>query len=100
MPRFEGDHWSPYGKVILEKGHERVTATVMFYSNGTVAHAKKEVIVSADSIGSPQILELSGIGNTDMLNKQGIEVFVDNKNVGENFQDHVYVPIGFRVNPG
>lgn len=82
-------------KIILKKGHEGVTATGVVYSNGTVANAKKEVIVSAGSIGSPQVLELSGIGNTDILNKQGIEVFVNNKNVGENLQDHVYVPIGY-----
>ncbi|KAI9645184.1 hypothetical protein NHQ30_005918 [Ciborinia camelliae] len=87
-------------KIILEKRYEGVTARGVKYSNGTIANAKKEVILSAGSIGSPQILEFSGIGNTVILKKQGIKVFVDNKNVGENLQDHVYVPIGFKVNPG
>jgi choline dehydrogenase len=56
--------------------------------------AKKEVILSAGSIGSPQILELSGIGDRKLLTKLGIDVTVANSNVGENLQDHIYVPIG------
>ncbi|TGO59267.1 hypothetical protein BCON_0046g00100 [Botryotinia convoluta] len=87
-------------KIILEKGHDIVTAIGVQYSNGTIAHAKKEVILSSGSIGSPQVLELSGIGDPNILKKQGIEVLVDNRNVGENLQDHVYVPIGFKVNTG
>ncbi|KAF7890926.1 uncharacterized protein EAF01_010735 [Botrytis porri] len=87
-------------KIILEKGHDIDTANGVQYSNGTIAHAKKEVILSAGSIGSPQVLELSGIGDSNILKKQGIEVLVDNRNVGENLQDHVYVPIGFKVNTG
>ncbi|KAF7909099.1 uncharacterized protein EAE98_012311 [Botrytis deweyae] len=87
-------------KIILEKCHDVVTANGVQYSNGTIAHAKKEVILSAGSIGSPQVLELSGIGNPNTLKKKGIEVLVNNINVGENLQDHVYVPIGFKVNTG
>jgi len=56
------------------------------------------VILSAGSIGSPHILELSGIGNSDLLSKYGINVAISNENVGENLQDHIYVPIG-QVNP-
>jgi choline dehydrogenase len=56
--------------------------------------AKREVILSAGSIGSPHILELSGIGNSDLLSKYGINVAISNENVGENLQDHIYVPIG------
>ncbi|KAF7907957.1 hypothetical protein BELL_0439g00060 [Botrytis elliptica] len=87
-------------KIILEKCHDVVTANGVQYSNGTIAHAKKEVILSAGSIGSPQVLELSGIGNPNILKKKGVEVLVNNINVGENLQDHVYVPIGFKVNTG
>ncbi|THV51002.1 hypothetical protein BGAL_0127g00110 [Botrytis galanthina] len=87
-------------RIILEKGNDIVTANGVQYSNKTTAHAKKEVILSAGSIGSPQVLELSGIGDPNILKKQGIEVLVNNRNVGENLQDHVYVPIGFKVNTG
>jgi choline dehydrogenase-like flavoprotein len=52
-------------------------------------HAAKEVILCAGSVQSPQILELSGIGNPDILQAAGILVKVSNKNVGENLQDHM-----------
>ena len=45
-----------------------------------------EVILSAGSIQSPQILELSGIGSKSLLEKFGIDVVVDNPHVGENLQ--------------
>ncbi|KAJ6261046.1 Dehydrogenase citC [Drechslerella dactyloides] len=90
-------------KVVLTKRHGAVVATgVEFIKDGvaTTIHATKEVIVSAGSFGSPQILELSGIGKSSLLRKHGIPVLVDNPNVGENLQDHVYVPIGLEVNDG
>lgn len=51
--------------------------------------AAREVILSAGSIQSPQILELSGIGRRDILEAAGVEVHVHNANVGENLQDHM-----------
>lgn len=63
--------------------------------NGTVTvKAKREVILSAGTIGSPQILELSGIGNPILLKKLVIKVVFGNPNVGENLQDHAYIPLG------
>lgn len=44
--------------------------------------ARKEVILCAGTFGSPQLLELSGIGNKDLLDKYSIDVVVDNPNVG------------------
>ena len=55
------------------------------------ATAGREVIVSAGSINSPQLLELSGIGNPDVLKDQGIEVVHALNGVGENLRDH-YAP--------
>ena len=52
------------------------------------ARANKEVIVSAGSINSPQLLELSGIGQPDVLRAAGIEVQHELKGVGENLRDH------------
>lgn len=84
-------------KILLEKDtNGTVMATGVRYSSGNKTvevKAKKEVILSAGSIGSPQILELSGIGNPDLLKKHDIEVLVANENVGENLQDHIYVPV-------
>ena len=52
------------------------------------ARANKEVVVSTGSINSPQLLELSGIGNPDVLQALGIEVRHALKGVGENLRDH------------
>ncbi len=52
------------------------------------ARAGREVIVSAGSINSPQLLELSGIGQPDLLQSLGIEVRHALKGVGENLRDH------------
>ena len=51
-----------------------------------VAYAKKLVVVSSGSYGSPLILERSGIGSTEILEKHGIEQVVDLPGVGERFQ--------------
>jgi choline dehydrogenase len=52
------------------------------------ARAGREVIVSAGSINSPQLLELSGIGQPDVLRAAGIEVRHELRGVGENLRDH------------
>jgi choline dehydrogenase len=52
------------------------------------ARANREVIVSAGSINSPQLLELSGIGQPELLKSLGIEVCHELKGVGENLRDH------------
>jgi len=63
---------------------------VRYSVNGQVkeARAGREVIVSAGSINSPQLLELSGIGQPDLLRGLGIEVKHELKGVGENLRDH------------
>ena len=64
---------------------------VNFIHNGQqyTVDAGKEVLVAAGAIQSPQILELSGIGNPEVLRAAGVECKIENKAVGENFQDHV-----------
>ena len=51
-------------------------------------HARKEVIVSAGVINSPQLLMLSGVGPVAELKRHGIEIVADLPGVGENLQDH------------
>ncbi|KAG8162847.1 hypothetical protein KVR01_007325 [Diaporthe batatas] len=91
-------------KIILQKANEdssMISATgVQFVdSKGTrqTAKATREVIVACGAIKTPQLLELSGIGAGDLLSKHGIEVVIDNANVGENLQDHVLASISFEV---
>ncbi|WP_349957446.1 GMC family oxidoreductase [Rhizobium sp. ZPR3] len=61
------------------------------------AYASKETVLSAGSIGSPHILELSGIGHGDVLGKAGIEVVREVRSVGENLQDHLQLRMAYRV---
>ena len=53
-----------------------------------VVNANREVIVSCGALQSPQILELSGIGDPEVLKAAGVECKIENKGVGANFQDH------------
>lgn len=57
----------------------------------------QELILSAGAIGSPQILQLSGIGPADLLSKHGIEVKLDAPGVGENLQDHLQIRAVYKV---
>lgn len=61
------------------------------------AKARKEVIISAGSINTPQILMLSGIGPKPLLKSLGVNIAADLP-VGNNLQDHVVVPLYYRIN--
>jgi choline dehydrogenase len=61
------------------------------------AHATREVILCAGSIGSPQILQLSGIGPVALLQQHGIAVEHELAGVGENLQDHLQIRAVFKV---
>ena len=61
-------------------------------------YANHEVILSAGAISSPQILQLSGIGDEKNLTKLGVKVIHDNPAVGKNLQDHLQVRMVFKTN--
>ena len=68
------------------------TATGVEFTHGgqkQIVQASKEVILSGGVINSPQLLELSGIGDPEVLEAAGVECKVKNERVGANFQDHV-----------
>ena len=56
--------------------------------------AQREVILSAGSFASPQLLMLSGIGDRDELKQHGIDCIQNLPGVGKNLQDHLFCPIG------
>lgn len=56
-----------------------------------------EVILSAGVIKSPQVLELSGIGNEKLLRQHNVRPIVSNPHVGENLQDHPFVGMCYEV---
>ncbi|KAI9737412.1 MAG: hypothetical protein M1834_009566 [Cirrosporium novae-zelandiae] len=60
-------------------------------------HAKIEVILAAGAVKTPQLLELSGIGDAELLNSHRIEVLINNRLVGENLQEHGFVPHSWEV---
>jgi len=62
-----------------------------------VFEASREVLLAAGSIGSPQILQLSGIGQGSSLHQHGIKVNHDLPGVGENLQDHLQVRLQYKV---
>ncbi|HVB47395.1 MAG TPA: GMC family oxidoreductase N-terminal domain-containing protein [Burkholderiales bacterium] len=61
------------------------------------AAARIETILAAGAIGSPQILQLSGIGSAPLLAEHGIAVAHELPGVGENLQDHLQLRMAFRV---
>jgi choline dehydrogenase len=67
--------------------------------DGTVvqARATREVILSAGSIGTPHILQLSGIGPRALLQQHGIDVVHELNGVGANLQDHLQIRAVFKV---
>jgi choline dehydrogenase-like flavoprotein len=62
--------------------------------------AKKEIIVCGGAVKSPQILELSGIGDPEVLRQAGVECKVENKGIGANLQDHTATLFIVDVKPG
>jgi choline dehydrogenase-like flavoprotein len=76
-------------KIMLDMAASRATG-VEFLHGGQVyeVKAKREVILSASSIQSPRLLELSGIGNPNILKKAGVRCLIDLPEVGENLHEH------------
>lgn len=70
---------------------DHVATGVRFSHRGKehVVSVQREVVVSAGTVKSPQILEMSGIGNPKVLEPAGIPVKVASPMVGENLQDHI-----------
>jgi|TARA_B100000676_G_scaffold157162_1_gene154849 choline dehydrogenase len=69
----------------------RKAESVSFYQGDKIVtiKARKEVILSAGSIGSPHILQVSGVGDANKLKKNGIKTIHELKGVGMNLQDHL-----------
>ncbi|EXJ91237.1 hypothetical protein A1O1_04347 [Capronia coronata CBS 617.96] len=86
-------------KIILE---DKTAVGVEFIHNGQkhTIKANREVIVAGGVINSPQILELSGIGDPKILQAAGVECLVDLPSVGNNYQDHVVTGTVYQLAEG
>ncbi|CUK19589.1 Alcohol dehydrogenase [acceptor] [Ruegeria denitrificans] len=60
-------------------------------------NARREVILASGAVGSPHLLQLSGIGPKELLKKHGIEVLHDAPDVGGNLQDHLQVRCAYKI---
>jgi choline dehydrogenase len=72
---------------------------VEFYRGNeeSFAEARRETLLAAGSIGSPHLLQLSGIGPAALLRQHGIPVVHELAGVGENLQDHLQLRMAFKV---
>ena len=76
---------------ILFDGNKATGVRVHYKGRQMDILANRAVILSAGAIASPAILQRSGIGEADLLRRQGIDVIADRKGVGANLQDHLEV---------
>lgn len=104
---FEPNAHRPNLKVLCEAYVTQVIldedlATGVRFSHGGKDYEVKtnrEVLVCQGAIGSPQLLELSGIGNPEILRAAGVEPKIDLSSVGENFQEHIASTLGAGLIP-
>ncbi|RDW64532.1 GMC family oxidoreductase [Aspergillus mulundensis] len=86
-------------KVLLD-GTRATGVSVTFQGTEYTIRASREVIVCGGTIQSPQILELSGIGDPDVLDAAGVNCLIENRGVGANVQDHSLTVIIWSMQPG
>ena len=83
-------------RLIIAEG--RVVGIELRHQGGDAQiSATAAVVLSAGSIGSPQIMQLSGIGPGGLLAEHGIEIKHEMKGVGENLQDHLQIRCAYKV---
>ncbi len=81
---------------LLFEGRRAVGVIYRQHGVERTARARKEMIVSSGAYGSPQLLQLSGVGPADLLTQHGISVVLDAPGVGNDLQDHMQVRIVMR----
>jgi choline dehydrogenase len=100
-PNFEMWTHAHVVRLVIEKNEDgslRCTGALVWDGKQLVtANATQEVVLAAGSIGSPQILQLSGVGPRELLEKHGIPVVKELPGVGENLQDHLQIRAVYKV---
>jgi choline dehydrogenase len=100
-PNFEMWTRAQVSRLIIEPvadGAPRCTGVQVWTGREMVqVRASREVLLSAGSIGSPQLLQLSGLGPADALQDLGIPVQKDLPGVGANLQDHLQIRAVYKV---
>ncbi len=86
-------------RIELHQGRKRATGIEFAHPRHgeCFAQAQRETILAAGSIGSPQLLQLSGIGPGTLLQRHGINVVHELPGVGENLHDHLQIRMVYKV---
>lgn len=90
-------------KILLERNYSVCATAVEFVDknqNIQQLYAKREVVLCAGAIGSPLLLQVSGIGPADLLSKHGVTPICDLRGVGQNLQDHLQLRSVYRLKKG
>jgi choline dehydrogenase len=82
---------------VLFDGNRAVGIELHMEGRREVIRARREVLLCAGAINTPQLLMLSGIGDRDQLAEHGIETLHHAPEVGSNLLDHLVVPLGFKT---
>ena len=89
-----------YGAKIVFDGNSTSAAGVQINSrdsaNSTRFISSRNIIMASGAINTPRLLQLSGIGPTDLLDSLDIDTLVDAPGVGANFQDHPAMYLSFK----
>lgn len=83
-------------RLVVENGR---CVAVEYERGGVITQARcgGEIVLSAGAIGSPQILQLSGLGPAALLRRHGVEVLADLAEVGANLQDHLQLRCAWKL---
>lgn len=82
---------------LLFEGRRAIGVEILRNKIPMALGARREVILAAGAIGSPQIMQLSGVGPGELLNKLGLPVVADRAGVGANLQDHLQIRCAYKV---
>ena len=95
-PNLEIRHGAVVDRVLIEQGR---AAGVVYEAGGRrmLARARGEVVLAGGAIGSPVVLQRSGIGDGERLGAVGVQVVHHAPGVGANLQDHLQIRCAYRV---
>jgi len=82
---------------VLFDGDRAVGVTLQFKKGDSELRARREVILSAGSLATPKLLQLSGIGPKSVLAEAGVDIRIDSPRVGQGLREHRCIPLQYRL---